>query len=182
MTTAPTLNGNGQPKGRAVPDQATFTFANGATATLKPVSQFTQAHIEIQARKKLPPPQPPMNEVDYGDGKKVREPNAADPDYVQALQRYQMELSFLMFDALIELGVEIEVDQEALERVKRPLAALGIPLDEASDKVAYIKHCCMFNLEKEGAALRTMMQSLTGPKEEDVQDHIATFSDHVPGA
>ena len=53
------LNGNGQPKGRAVPALATFTFANGVVAQLRPISQFTRAHIETQARKQHPAPKPP---------------------------------------------------------------------------------------------------------------------------
>jgi hypothetical protein len=46
-------NGNGHhPQGRAVPEVPTYTFPNGVVAKLRPVSQFTIAHVEIQARKK----------------------------------------------------------------------------------------------------------------------------------
>jgi len=181
MTNTVQLNGNGQPKGRTVPDLATFTFASGATATLRPVSQFTQAHIEIEMRKKHAAPPPPMNEVDYGDGKKL-EPNYSDPEYEQAVQRYQALISSKVFEATIELGVEIEVDAAKLERVSAVMERIGTPLDEISDKVAYIKHCCMFDIEHEGPLLAEAMRALIGPRAEDVADHIATFQGDVSRA
>lgn len=181
MTNTVQLNGNHQPKGRAVPDLTTFTFASGAVATLRPVSQFTQAHIEIEMRKQHPAPEPPMNEVDYGDGKKL-EPNYGDPAYEQALRMHQMLISSKVMEATIELGVEIEVDQVALDRVRLVMERIGVPLDEISDKVAYIKHCCMFDIEHEGPLLADAMRALIGPRQEDVDDHIATFQDDVSGS
>lgn len=181
MTNTAQLNGNGLPKGRAVPELAAFTFANGATATLRPVSQFTKAHVEMAMRKKYPPPDPPLNEVDYGDGQKKREPNYSDPDYEQAIKQYQATLSIKMLDGIIDLGVDIEIDQVALGRVQESMVRIGIPLEEISDKVAYVKHCCMFSLEREMPDLMTAMEKLIGPREEDVADHIATFPDIVSG-
>lgn len=180
MTTTAQLNGNGQSKGRAVPDLATFTFASGAVATLRPVSQFTQAHIEIEMRKQHPAPEPPMNEVDYGDGKKL-EPNYGDPAYEQAVQHHQALISGKVFEATIELGIEIEIDHEKLARVASILDRLGTPLQELSDKVAYIKHCCMFDIEHEGPLLADAMRALIGPRQEDVADHIGTFQGDVSG-
>ena len=48
-----------------------------------------------------------------------------------------------VMDALMELAVDIEIDQAALEKVNATMALIGMPLDEISDKVAYIKHCCI---------------------------------------
>lgn len=180
MTTV-SLNGNGQPKGRAVPDLTTFTFANGAVATLRPVSQFTQAHIEIQMRKQHPAPDPPMNAVNYGDGEKL-EPNYSDPAYERAMQQHQMLISSKVMEATIELGVEIAVDPAALARVAAVMERIGVPLDEISDKVAYIKHCCMFDIEHEGPQLAEAMRALIGPRAEDVDDHLATFPDQLSRA
>jgi len=181
MTNTVQLNGNGQPKGRTVPDLATFAFASGATATLRPVSQFTRAHIEMQMRKLYPTPAPPMNEVDYGDGKKL-EPNYSDPDYERQLQEYQAFIAVKMLDGMIDLGVEIEVDQLKLDRVAESMERIGIPLVEISDKVAFVKHCCMFDIEHEMPALLTAMNDLIGPRQEDVDDHIATFQGDVSRA
>lgn len=176
------LNGNGLPKGRAVPDLATFTFANGAVATLRPVSQFTQAHIEIQMRKLHPAPAPPLNMVNpMGAGERL-EPNYDDPVYEQALQQHQALISSKVFEATIELGMELEIDHVALERVANVMERIGTPLDEISDKVAYIKHCCMFDIEHEGPLLADAMRALIGPRQEDVDAHLATFPGDVSRA
>lgn len=176
MTTA-TQNGHHQ-RGRDVPDRATYTFNNGVIATLRPVSQFTMAHVEIQARKAFPPPDPPMNEVNYGDGMRL-EPNPTDPDHERAMTEWQMMIRYKAFDATMELGIELEVDEDALDRVKRVMAMVGTPLDEISDKVAYIKHCCMYDIQDEMPKLAAALRALAGPREEDVADHVATFPDNV---
>jgi hypothetical protein len=174
------LNGHHQ-VGRTPPELTTYTFPNGVNAKLRPISQFTLAHVEIQARKKFPPPDPPMNEVDYGDGKKF-EPNYSDPRYEAELKRHSAMIMTKVMDAIIELGMDAEIDREALDRVKSTMEMIGTPLDEISDKVAYLKHCCMFDVETGMSSLMTAMRGLMGPREEDVADHIATFPDLVPGA
>jgi hypothetical protein len=168
-----TQNGHHQ-VGRTPPEQPTYTFANGVVATLHPVSQFTLAHVQIQARKKFAPPDAPLNEVDYGDGKKL-EANYGDPDYIAEVQRYDAMINTKVMDAIIELGMDVEIDASALARVARAMDAVGTPLEEISDKVAYIKHCCMFDVESGMGDLMTAMRSLMGPREEDVADHVATF-------
>jgi len=168
------------PRGRAAPDPPTYTFNNGVVVRLHPVSQFTMAHVEIQARKAHPPPDPPLNEVDYGDGAKKLEPNPSDPEYEQRLSTWQMEIRYKTFDATMELGVEVEVDEDALTRVKRVMAMVETPLDEISDKVAYIKHCCMFDIAAEMPRLAAALNAITGPREEDVADHLATFPGDIP--
>lgn len=176
------LNGNGHQKGRAVPPTATYTFSNGVVARLHPISQFTMAAIEIGIRKKYPPPAPPLNEVDYGDGIKKMEPNKADPEYEQALRDYRAAYSQKMFAAIIDLAADVEVDQVSLDRVRTTLERHGITIDEVSDKVAYLIHCCVFDIEEEMAKFTAALRALTGPSQEDVDDHVATFSGDVPRA
>lgn len=176
-----TLNGH-HPAGRAAPEAPTYTFPNGKVATLHAVSQFTQAAIEIGIRKAFPPPPPPLNEVDYGDGKIKQEPNPSDPDYLAAMRRWQAEYSQKLFAAIIDLAADIEIDQAALERVKEMFERHNLPFDEPSDKVAYVKHCCIFDIEQEAPRFMAALKDLMGPKEEDVADHVATFRDHVSRA
>lgn len=179
MTDVLNGHGNGHAKGRAVPPLATYTFANGVVATLHPISQFTMAAIEIGVRKQFPPPQPPLNAVDYGDGVIKQEPNKADPDYEQALRDYQAQYSQKMFAAILDLVADVEIDQAALDRVRITLERHGIALTEASDKVAYITHCCIFDIQEEMPKFMASLRALTGPKEEDVADHVATFPGDV---
>lgn len=175
-----TLNGH-HPQGRAAPPAPTYTFPGGQVATLHAVSQFTQASIEIGIRKAYPPPSPPMNEVDYGDGKIKLEPNPSDPNHIEALRRYQADYSQRLFAAIIDLAADIEVDHAALGRVTAMFEQHGIPFDEPSDKVAYVKHCCIFDIAEEMPKFMTALRDLMGPKEEDVADHVTTFPDDIPG-
>jgi len=176
------LNGNGAPKGRAVPPLTEYIFANGAVAQLRPISQFTRAHIETQARKQHPAPKPPLNEVDYGDGRKVLEPNPADPDYALAMEEYRTTIGYAALEGMIELGVEIAIDAAELARVADTLERLGMPLEERSDKVAYVKHCCMFDVAKEGPLLVEALQRAITPRPEEVAAQIATFPSDVSRA
>ena len=153
---------NGHVKGRAVPDLPEYTFANGVVAHLRRVSQFTQAHIEIQARKRTPPPAPPLATVDMGNGPQF-EPNPSDPAYQQALQDYQALISSKVMDGTIELGVDVEIDQAALDEIRRVMDLLGTPLCEISDKVAYVKHCCMFDVQTEGPQLADALRAVGQP-------------------
>lgn len=178
MTTDVLQNGH-HPQGRQAPDAPTYTFPNGKVATLHAVSQFTQAAIEIGIRKAFPPPSPPLNPVNpMGAGERM-EPNYEDPDYHDALRRYHAEYSQKLFAAIIDLAADIEVDQVALDRVRTMFERHGIPFDEPSDKVAYVKHCCIFNLAEEMPKFMAALRDLMGPKEEDVADHVATFPDDL---
>ena len=132
-------------------------------------------------RKLHPAPAPPLNPVNYGDGDRL-EPNYSDPAYERAEQQHQALISSKVFEATIELGMEIEVDHAALERVAGVMEQIGTPLEEISDKVAYIKHCCMFDIEHEGPLLADAMRALIGPRQEDVDAHLATFPSDVQGA
>lgn len=174
-----TMNGHQAQAGRAAPAAPTYTFPNGKVTTLHAVSQFTQAAIEIGIRKAFPPPAAPLNEVDYGDGKKKLEPNPSDPDYIAAMRRYQAEYSQRLFAAIIDLAADIEIDDAALARVRGMFEQHHIPWDEPSDKVAYVKHCCIYNLVEEMPKFMAALRDLMGPKEEDVVDHVATFPDNI---
>ena len=81
---------------------------------------------------------------------------------------------------LVENLSRAEVDAE-LARVADTLARLGMPLEERSDKIAYIKHCCMFDVATEGQALMQALQQAITPRPEEVAAQIATFRSDVSG-
>lgn len=61
--------------------------------------------LVTQLHKSFPPPKPPINTVDYGDGKKVFEENVADPDYQKALEQYNLDQEIRFRHLLIQRGV-----------------------------------------------------------------------------
>ena len=65
--------------------------------------------------------------------------------------------------SMIELAVEIEIDTAELAR-RRYAGPLGIPL-EALRQIAYIKHCCMFDVAMK-ALMLALQQAITLRPEE----------------
>lgn len=154
----------------------TYTFKNGAVATVHRIGQMTIAHIAAGAQKKFPAVPVPTFEVDMGAGPK-QEPNPANPAYQQAVAERNQRLSLAVLDTLIELAVDIDIDQHALGKLKATLDLAGMPLEEISDKVAYIKHCCI----TDGSELNKISSLIKGELEEAVEAAEATFSGDLPG-
>lgn len=160
--------------GRVPPEPARHTFPNGATATIRRMSQFTIASLEIGIGKAYPKPAPPLAPGIGG----AMEPNPADPEYAAAVQRWQLETQLRVMDAMLDYAVDIEVDQAALDDVRTLFERVGAPLDEISDKVAYIKHCCVFDLSRDLSAVSALIRDGI-PTEADVQAHVETFRGDV---
>lgn len=165
-------------KGRAVPDQLSFVFPNGAEGIIHPLSQYTIANLEIATRKQYPPPAVPLAPGVGGE----MQPNEADPDYEVAVQRYQVEHQARLMDRLFDVAVDIQVDDQELERLSRAMERVGAPIEELSDKVAYIKHCCLVNSKTFQHDMQALASLITGqavPTEADVQAHVETFQGDV---
>lgn len=154
----------------------TYTFKNGAVATIHQIGQMTIAHVAAGAQKKIPPVPVPTFEVDMGNGM-TKQPNPADKDYQQAVAERSGRVNLMVMDALIELAVEVAIDQAALDKVNATMELIGMPLDEISDKVAYIKHCCI----TDGSELGTLGGLIRGDVEVAAEAAAATFSGDVPG-
>lgn len=165
-------------KGRAVPDQLSFVFPNGAEGIIYPLSQYTIANLEIATRKQYPPPAVPLAPGVGGE----MQPNEADPDYEIALRKYATEQQSRVFDRMLQVAVDIQVDDQELERLSRAMESVGAPIEEITDKVAYIKHCCLVSLETAQQDMTTLARLITGqavPTEADVQAHVETFQGDV---
>src|SRR6185369_9051627 len=108
----------------------------------------------------------------------VEQPNPADPAYQRAVAERRGQVNMLVMDKLIELALDIAIDQADLARVKSGMERIGEPLEEISDKVAYIKHCCV----TDGAELGKLSKLIRGELEEATEAAAATFSSDVPGA
>ncbi len=155
----------------------TYTFKNGAVATIHAIGQMTIAHIAAGVEKKMPTVPIPMFVTDMGAGP-VEQPNIASPDYLKAVEERRGRVNTLVMDKLIELALDIEIDHNALKRLMADMERISEPLDEISDKVAYIKHCCIRGAEELGK-LGSMVQ---GSVEVAAEAAAATFSGDVPRA
>lgn len=165
-------------KGRVAPDQLTYTFPNGAKGIVHPLSQYTIANLEIATRKQFPPPPVPLAPGVGGEP----QPNEADPDYEVALRVYGGEHQTRLMDRLFDVAIDVQVDDQELERLSRAMERVGAPIEEFSDKVAYIKHCCLVNMgtfEHDMQALASLITGQAVPTEADVQAHVETFQGDV---
>ncbi len=154
----------------------TYTFKNGAVATIHVIGQMTIAHIAAGVEKKTPAVPIPTFTTDMGSGP-VEQPNIASPDYLREVEARRGRVNMRVMDKLIDLAVDIEIDHNALTRLKESMDRIGEPLDEISDKVAYVKHCCIVGADELG----TLGKLVRGDVEVAAEAAAATFSSDVPG-
>lgn len=159
--------------GRIPPALPEFTFAgSGITVKLRRVSPFLLGDVA----KSLVAPKPPLNTVDYGNGP-VQEANEADPTYLVALEDHRKEVGVRNMKALIRLGVECEVDDDAVQELRATMRDLGVELDP-DDKWVYIVNIAITH-EDELIQLRDAILRKSQPTEEAVQEQLADFHGEV---
>jgi hypothetical protein len=122
---------------RTVPLRPTFTFSNGAVATLERVGPL----FAMPIMKAYPDPEPPLAPGISGE----MQPNRADPDYEEALQKHQEWRANKIQDAIVDACIsdDFVIDQEAVARVKRIYARAGVSIDEEDNRMIYLKYCCI---------------------------------------
>jgi len=154
----------------------TYTFKNGAVATIHRIGQMTIAQIAQGVEKKIPAVSVPTFTTDMGAGP-VEQPNPASKEYQQAVTDRRSQVNMLTMDKLIDLAIDIDIDQLALSRLEEGMQRIDEPIVEISDKVAFIKHCCV----TEGSELSKLGALIRGDVEEAADAATATFSSDVPG-
>lgn len=193
MSTTDTLNGHA--KGRAVPALPRHTFQDsGVTVKLHKLSPMTSQEImaAVQRERAADKPQPPIVEVDYGNGK-VSEPHEGHPIYQEKLKRWQSECNTEANKRLFTLAcldaVEFDLTddiRQQIERKKRHLkiaAKLTIETDpdlsdEENDRVFFITHIACASPDDtqefyEAIALRSQ------PTEAAIEQHKQSFPSDV---
>jgi len=170
-------------KGRTVPPLPTFTFKDtGITVGLRKLSPYVGDQIGKAIRKERPAPKPPLNEVDYGDGKKVSEENTADASYQRALAEYEQWVAFeagqRTIRAVLDYAIALDTDQvdaDAVAQARAMMAAIGAPLDDdISDRDVYIKYVCLGTQED----LSDLLEAATRrsqPTEAAIAENVTAF-------
>lgn len=145
----------------------------GVTFSIRKVSPMLVNEIN----KAYPKPVPPMNEVDYGDGKKVKEPNESDPDYQKQLREHRTLTFQKMQELMVERGVIIELTSEQKAEVKQLRDQFKTIMNKeltGSDKSVFI-----FNIAiGTDSDLNELIQAITRrsqPTEEAIGEHLDTF-------
>lgn len=152
------------------------TFVCKDTGVVLQIQNVGSALVS-QLRRDFPPPQPPMQEVDYGDGNKKMEPNAAAPEYIEALTRYAIDFEDKLQRLVIKRGVVLTLTEEQKQEIQdlrefyRTEYGKEISYD---DKMAYI--LMIAGGTDDGLAeLVNAIVRRSQPVEEDVQAALDTF-------
>lgn len=177
-------------KGRAAPPQREkledFTFeGTGRTVQVRKISTLIRDEVRRQVRRDTAfvEPEPPQQEVDYGDGK-AKVANRGHPIYQQLLtdwrERFNREVGDRLVNLVIRRGVVCEVDKEAVERVRGELAEQGIDTSHLDDHYVYVAFVCIGPYEDYTDLLKAVFERST-PAEAAVAAHIASFPGDVRG-
>jgi len=126
------------------------------------------------------PPDPPSQRVEYAGGVVKEEPNAASPEYQVALDQHAYHNGLAIIDFCIELGVECEVDAEAVAKLRKWGDRRGVTLPE-DDKLLYVSRILTQGNE-DLVAIRQAVLGRVQPTEEAVEKAADSFPGEVSGA
>jgi hypothetical protein len=157
---------------RSVPAKPTFTFSNGAVATLERVGPL----FAMPILKAYPDPKPPLAPGIGGE----MQPNPADPDYIQAIEEHTTMRQLIMNDLLLDLGIadDFEIDQEAVDRYRAKMRRASIELPD-DDRMLYIKYCCM--TQNDDFEIYQAIRSYDSPSEEAIAEAATMFQRNGTG-
>jgi hypothetical protein len=121
-----------------------FTFRDtGITVMVKKISPM----IMTDVNNAMPPPEPPMQEVDYGEPRgKVMEKNLSDPAYAKILAAHNQKVFQAIQRVMILRGVVVNGTgwkKEVAEYRAFMLETTGKPVEETNDLIVYIMRICV---------------------------------------
>jgi len=173
--------------GRAAPPEKleSFTFQDtGRTVQIRKVSTLIRAEVELAVVAANPEPEPPMTEVDYGDGT-IRTPNPASPTYQQLMRAWEARITAEQSERLKKIaltrGVVVDaIDTEAVAQARQDLAAIGVDTSQYDDRYVYLAFVCIGSEDDWTDLLKAVFQR-AAPSEAAIQAHIDTFRGDVRG-
>jgi hypothetical protein len=157
-----------------------FTTRTGIELKLRAVGQATLAQFIKQL--KTAEPKPPVQTIQTASGPK-EVPHETHPDYLAALEDYQLRQGTFMLAVFIQLGVYVKLDEEELEELRDLQDNLEL-INPGAPENKYLTYQYVSGIcpeMEEINALLTAIQSINTPNQEQVQTHLDTFRPAVPG-
>jgi hypothetical protein len=143
---------------------------SGVTLQIKRISPMLLVDLRKQLKRGTPKPMPPLQEVLLGD-EKVLQPNDAHPDYLAALQDYNADIGQRYIEAIIQLGVECEIDAGAVGALRESDLGEFLP---KNDKVVYVSRIAASS-ERDLMALQNAILGRAQPTEAAVGEAAEGF-------
>lgn len=121
----------------------------------------------------------PKVPVWYNDQKDREESNPNDPDYLEAVNRWEEELTEKLMDAAIVLGIEVAEIPEGMEKLesegwKTQLETVGIEIPQNGRFLSWVKYYAAPTIE-DMRELITASSRNAGVTEEDAAQAAALF-------
>lgn len=127
--------------------------------------------------RQFPPPDPPTEEVDYGEGQKIREPNILHPTYLRLTREHDLKrLEWVNERArhlFTEIAIDCEIDTDEVKRYRESMSKFGITLDE-NDKYVYVWYICI-GTEEGHRELIQAIQKRSQPTEGSIKEALDRF-------
>ncbi len=131
-------------------------------------------------KKKIAPTRPNVPTV-YIETKDRSEQNPNDPDYIEAMEAYDIRLTESLIDMILTLGTEVDKLPEGFPKHtdkgwsdKLELAGLDIPEEDHPRYLAWIKLCAARTLDDLQALILACARS-AGVTEEDAAEAAGSF-------
>lgn len=175
MTAIETTNGH-----RTRAALPAFTFPDsGITVGLRRFSPDLQDAIARAYQRDHPlPPLPMVDGVEREDGTFEQEPNAADPDYEEALRAYWQGVTLYVSTKFVELAMqqmEVAVDTEAVTTLRAQMELIGTPIDpDLDDRTVYLRFIAISSTY-DLTSLIAYVQRRSMPTEVAVQEFLESF-------
>lgn len=136
---------------------------SGIELQIRPISQILMS--KMQSRFVTPPP--PTVEVEF-NGRKVREPNAADPDYQIQLAQFQIKMEAEWRKLLIRRGIVMNLTEAQLAEVSElreyMLENHNLDLKDENDLEVFVSYIAVQTAE-DLADLQEAVTGLVAPTE-----------------
>jgi hypothetical protein len=157
-----------------------FVTKKGIVLQLQEVDQVIAAKLTLPIEKREPTP--PIEIVPAATGTKEFA-NENNHEYLEALKIYRAEYILFMVGLGIELGVDIELDEEKLKaarkvQTKRETYNPGAPENKFLTYMYVVSLCPTI---EEQTNLSLAIGALNTPTEEQVQQHLNQFRPGVSG-
>ena len=160
-----------------------FTFPDsGVTVFIRPVSPM----ISYDMRRSIPKPKPPVARVNYGTAEQPEfrsEANEADPDYQEALVKWNERIEEATRKIMVKLGVVYTMtdeDKARMQAIRETLAEEGVEIKDP-DNIAFIFYVAITTQRD----MEAMIQALTGasmPTEEEIAEATSSFPGDAAGS
>lgn len=161
---------------------------SGEVVLVQPVSPLLLAKL----RKRYPPPEPPVQQVNYGtvdNPQYQQELNESHPEYLKALQEWKVLLEERSRLFAIRLGTKIEWTDERKEAVEAFRAGMrafeadsgeSLDTDEEDDATVFISYIAVQGSKDYETLLRAVIEG-SRPSEEGIKDAVASFRPDANG-